>query len=35
MQTELKVEVVNPPTLEEKEKIQEKIKDFLESIYER
>lgn len=35
MQTELKVVVVNPPTKEEKEKIQENIQDYLESVYER
>lgn len=35
MQTELKVVVVNPPTKEEKENIQENIKNFLESVYER
>ena len=35
MQTELKVVVINPPTERDKEKIQEKIEEYLESVYER
>lgn len=35
MQTELKVVVINPPTEKDKEKIQKKIEEYLESVYER